>query len=72
MIFFVTVLRALAAMIITNAHYVGVYPTDLIANGGLLGDVIFLPYRVFVSPIRNSDFFAGTVNASHAFIRRCG
>ncbi len=41
MIFFVTVLRALAAMIITNAHYVGVYPTDLIANGGLLGDVIF-------------------------------
>lgn len=28
-------------MIITNAHYTGVYPTDLIANGGLLGDVLF-------------------------------
>ena len=41
LIFFVTVLRALAACIITNAHYTGVYPTDLIANGGLLGDVIF-------------------------------
>ena len=41
MIFFVTVLRAVAACIITNAHYTGVYPTDLIANGGLLGDVMF-------------------------------
>ena len=41
MIFYITVLRALAAMIITNSHYIGVYPTDLIANGGLLGDVIF-------------------------------
>ena len=41
MIFFITFLRALAACLITNAHYTGVYPTDLIANGGLLGDVIF-------------------------------
>ena len=41
MIFFITVLRALAAGLITNAHYTGVYPTDLIANGGLIGDVIF-------------------------------
>ena len=38
---FITFLRALAAMLITNAHYTGVYPTDLIANGGLLGDVLF-------------------------------
>lgn len=41
MIFFVTVLRALAACLITNAHYTGIYPTDIIANGGLLGDVLF-------------------------------
>lgn len=47
MIFFITVLRALAAMIITNAHYVGVYPTDLIANGGLFGDVIFFAVSGF-------------------------
>lgn len=47
MIFFVTVLRALAACIITNAHYTGVYPTDLIANGGLLGDVIFFAVSGF-------------------------
>lgn len=47
MIFFVTVLRALAAMIITNSHYVGVYPTDIIANGGLLGDVIFFAVSGF-------------------------
>lgn len=32
MIFYITFLRALAAILITNAHYVGVYPTDLIAN----------------------------------------
>ena len=41
MIVFVEFLRALAACLITNAHYTGIYPTDLIANGGLLGDVIF-------------------------------
>lgn len=41
MVLFITVLRALAACLITNAHYTGVYPTDLIANGGLLGDVLF-------------------------------
>ena len=41
MIFFITLLRALAACLITNAHYIGIYPTDLIANGGLLGDIIF-------------------------------
>ncbi len=41
MVFFITFIRAISAMIITNAHYIGVYPTDLIANGGLLGDVLF-------------------------------
>ena len=41
MIFFITVLRALAACFITNAHYEGIYPTDIIANGGLIGDVLF-------------------------------
>ena len=41
MILFITVLRALAACLITNAHYTGIYPTDLIANGGLIGDVLF-------------------------------
>lgn len=47
LIFFVTVLRALAACIITNSHYTGVYPTDLIANGGLLGDVMFFAVSGF-------------------------
>lgn len=41
MVFFITCLRALAACVITNAHYTGVYPTDLLANGGLIGDVLF-------------------------------
>lgn len=41
MIFFISFLRALAACFITNAHYTGIYPTDLIANGGLIGDVLF-------------------------------
>lgn len=47
MVFFITFLRAVAAMIITNSHYVGVYPTDLIANGGLFGDVIFFAVSGF-------------------------
>lgn len=42
MIFFIVFLRFLAACLITNSHFTGgVYPTELIANGGLLGDVIF-------------------------------
>ena len=41
MVFYITVLKALAACLITNAHYTGIYPTDLIANGGLIGDVVF-------------------------------
>ena len=41
MVFFIDVLRALAACFITNAHYEGIYPNDIIANGGLIGDVLF-------------------------------
>ncbi len=41
MVFFITFLRAIATCLITNAHYTGIYPTDLIASGGLIGDVIF-------------------------------
>ena len=41
MVFSINFLRALAACLITNSHYTGIYPTDLIANGGLLGDVLF-------------------------------
>lgn len=47
MIFFITCLRALAACLITNSHYTGVYPTDLIANGGLLGDILFFAVSGF-------------------------
>ena len=47
MIFFIDLLRALAMCLITNSHYVGVYPNDIIANGGLLGDVIFFAVSGF-------------------------
>ncbi len=41
MVFFITCLRALAACLITNSHYTGIYPSDIIANGGLIGDILF-------------------------------
>lgn len=44
---FIVLMRAIAAIIITNSHYTGVYPTDLIANGGLLGDVLFFSISGF-------------------------
>ena len=47
MIFYITLLRALASILITNAHYTGVYPIELIANGGLLGDVLFFAISGF-------------------------
>lgn len=56
MIFYVTVLRALAAMLITNAHYTGVYPIEIIANGGLLGDVIFFAVSGFCLYNIKDDF----------------
>lgn len=45
--YFITLLRAFAAIIITNSHYIGIYPSDIIANGGLLGDVIFFSVSGF-------------------------
>jgi len=56
MIFYVTVLRALAAILITNAHYTGVYPIEIIANGGLLGDVIFFAVSGFCLYNIKDDF----------------
>lgn len=48
MIEYATFLRALAAILITNSHYSGVYPINIIACGGLLGDVIFFALSGFV------------------------
>lgn len=47
MILSVSFLRALAAMIITNSHYQDIYPLEIMANGGLLGDVIFFAVSGF-------------------------
>lgn len=41
MYYFINCLRALAAVLITNSHYTNVYPISIIANGGLLGDILF-------------------------------
>lgn len=40
-VLFIVFLRALATCLITNSHYAGIYPSNIIAKGGLLGDVIF-------------------------------
>lgn len=48
MIEYATFLRALAAILITNSHYTGVYPINIIASGGLLGDVMFFTLSGFV------------------------
>lgn len=47
MIFFINVLRAFAAILITNSHYGIVYPISAIASGGLLGDVLFFAVSGF-------------------------
>ncbi len=41
MITFIVWLRCLAAILITNSHYTGIYPIDMLANGGLIGDILF-------------------------------
>lgn len=57
MIFFITFLRFLAACLITNSHYTGIYPTDIIANGGLLGDVIFFAVSGYCLYKARDNFF---------------
>jgi len=54
---FIILMRALSAIIITNAHYTKVYPTDLIANGGLLGDVMFFSISGFCLANTSGNFF---------------
>lgn len=44
---FIVLMRAFAAIIITNAHFTDVYPIDLVANGGLLDDVMFFAVSGF-------------------------
>lgn len=56
MVFFIVVLRALATCLITNSHYVGVYPSDIIANGGLLGDIIFFAVSGYCLLNNNKSF----------------
>lgn len=41
MVMYITVLKVLAACLITNSHYTHVYPLEMIANGGLIGDILF-------------------------------
>lgn len=57
MMFFITVLRALAACLITNSHYTGVYPLEIIANGGLLGDILFFVVSGYCLANIKTNFF---------------
>lgn len=41
MIVFISFLRALAAALISNAHYIGVYPTNWLSHGGMIGNILF-------------------------------
>lgn len=57
MLYFVYLLRILGAILITNSHYEEIYPLSIIANGGLLGDVLFFAVSGFcLYPIRQSFF----------------
>lgn len=57
MMFFITFLRALAACLITNSHYTGVYPIEIIANGGLIGDILFFAVSGYCLANININFF---------------
>lgn len=48
MIYFIIFLRFLAAILITNSHYQNIYPLELMASGGLLGDVLFFSISGFL------------------------
>lgn len=54
---FVYWLKALAAILITNAHYEDIYPISAIANGGLLGDVIFFAVSGYCANVCGRRFW---------------
>ena len=58
MVFFITLLRALAACIITNSHYTGIYPIEIIANGGLIGDILFFAVSGYCLANVKKNFFS--------------
>lgn len=57
MAFFITFLRAVAACLITNSHYTGIYPTDMLASGGLIGDILFFAVSGWCLYSIRSSFF---------------
>lgn len=57
MIFYATVLRTLAACLITNSHYGAVYPSDIFAQGGLIGDILFFAISGFCLVNIKTNFF---------------
>lgn len=52
---FINWLRVIAAILITNAHYEDIYPISAIANGGLLGDVLFFAISGFCANTKNKN-----------------
>ena len=53
---FIYLLRILAAILITNSHYESIYPLSLLANGGLLGDVLFFAISGYCLFLINQRF----------------
>lgn len=58
MIFYITLLKSIATCLITNAHYTGIYPLEIIANGGLIGDVIFFAVSGYCLYNVKGNFFS--------------
>lgn len=56
---FINLLRVLAAVCITNSHFVNVWPISGIASGGMLGDVLFFAisgYCLYRPEFKMQDF----------------
>lgn len=56
MIVFINFLRFLATILITNAHYIDVYPTNWLAHGGMLGNVLFFAISGYCLYNINTNF----------------
>lgn len=58
MYFFITTLKALASILITNSHYANIWPVPSMAAGGLLGDILFFAVSGYaLANIRFGEFY---------------
>lgn len=68
----IAILRCMATMLITNTHLDNAYPTDKLAVGGLIGDVLFFMISGYcIIDSRSKNFVQYYIKRFSGYIPQC-